>query len=106
MAAFLGSFNIEIEGVILDRGFAAEEVFRTIGEHNWKYAVMLPSDANGHVRMMEQYSEAIRWKSEYMLEDDVLFGICDTKKLFAMHVYLSTENSVKRQSKIQSLVAT
>ncbi len=91
MATFLGGFNIEIEGIILDRGFAVEEVFRTITEYNWKYVVMLPADTNGHVKMMEQYSETIRWKSEYMLEDDdILFGISDTKQLFGTHERKST----------------
>ena len=85
MATFLGGFDVEIEGIILDRGFAVEEVFRTIAEHNWKYVVMLPADTNAHTKMMQEYSETIRWKSEYILEDDVLFGISDTEKLFAAH---------------------
>lgn len=85
MSTFLGGFKIEIEGVILDRGFAVEEVFRTIAEYSWKYIVMLPSDILGHAQMMEQYSETIRWKSEHMLDDEVLFGISDTKQLFARH---------------------
>ena len=85
MATFLCAFNIEIEGVILDCGFAVEEVFRTIAENKWKYVIMLPANTNAHVRMMEQYSETIRWKSEYMLEDDVLFGTSATEKLFSTH---------------------
>ena len=89
MATFLKGFNIEIEGVILDQGFAIEEVFRTIAENSWKYVVMLPTDTTGHVQMVSEYSEAIRWKSEYILEDDVLFGISDTKQLFARHERVS-----------------
>lgn len=85
MATFLGGFKIEIEGVILDRGFAVDEVFRTITEYHWKYVVMLPSDVYGHTQMMEQYSETIRWKSKHMLDDEVLFGISDKKRLFAQH---------------------
>lgn len=89
MATFLRGFRIEIEGVILDRGFAVEEVFRTIAEYDWKYVVMLPSDTYGHMKMMEQYSETIRWKSEHMLDDEVLFGISDRKQLFGQHERMS-----------------
>jgi hypothetical protein len=90
MATFLSSFHIEIEGVILDRGFAVEEVFRTIAENNWKYVIMLPTDTDGHKKMAEEYSETIRWKSQYILDDDVLFGISDTKKLFGKHDRISS----------------
>lgn len=85
MATFLNSFRIGIEGIILDRGFAVEEVLRTIDEYHWKYVVMLPSDTHGHTQMMEQYSETIRWKSKYMLDDEVLFGISDTMQLFTQY---------------------
>ena len=90
MATFLKGFDIEIEGVILDKGFAVEEVFRTIAEYHWKYVVMLPSDTTGHMQMVEEYSESIRWKSEYILDDEVLFGISDTKQLFGNHERAST----------------
>ena len=85
VATFLGSFDLEIEGVILDRGFAVENVFKTIEEHKWKYVIMLPSDTHGHVQMAREFGETIRWKSEYIIEDDALFGISGNKKLFGMH---------------------
>jgi hypothetical protein len=90
MATFLDGFDIEIEGVILDRGFAVEEVFRTIERNNWKYVIMLPTNTDGHTKMTEQYSEIIRWKSQFILDDEVLFGISDAKKLFARHDRVSS----------------
>ena len=90
MATFLGGFDIDIEGVILDRGFAVEEVFRTIDENGWKYVVMLPSDTYAHAKMTDEYSETIRWKSKYILADEVLFGISDKKKLFGRHGRVSS----------------
>ena len=90
MATFLGSFHIDIEGVILDRGFAVEEVFRAIAENSWKYVIMLPTDTYAHEKMLEEYSETIRWKSQYILNDEVLFGISDTRKLFGRHDRLSS----------------
>ncbi len=85
ISLFLGTCGIRIEGVILDRGFAVEPVFKAIEEYSWKYVVMLPSDTYGHVQMMKSYSETIRWKSEYIIENDALFGIADTQKLFGQH---------------------
>ena len=83
MAVFLKSFQIEIEGVILDRGFAVEEVFRTIADFNWKYVIMLPTDVYGHTQMIDRHGEEIRWKSGYIIGDGSFFGISDNMKLFA-----------------------
>lgn len=85
IAVFLGTCGIQIEGVILDRGFAVEPVFKAIEQYKWKYVVMLPTDTYGHTQMLNEHREAIRWKSEHVIEDDALFGIADTKKLFGLH---------------------
>ena len=90
MAAFLRGFNITIDGIILDRGFAVEEVFRTIAENKWNYVIMLPTDISGHTEMVKEYQETIRWKSKYMMDDEVLFGISDTKRIFSTHERTST----------------
>ena len=82
MATFLGGFGIEIEGVILDRGFATEEVLKKIEKEQWKYVIMLPTDIYGHKKMLEEHAEEIRWKSKYVLEDETIFGISDTMRLF------------------------
>ena len=82
VTTFLKSFSLEIEGVILDRGFAVENVFETIAKYIWKYVIMLPSDVYAHTQMLKECAEKIRWKSEYALKDDVLFGIQARQKLF------------------------
>ena len=83
MATFLDSFNIEIEGVILDCGFAVDSVFETIQNNSWKYVVMLPNDAGGHKEMLKEYGETIRWKTNYLLENVPLFGISGKKRIYA-----------------------
>lgn len=85
MATFLGAFNIDIEGVILDRGFAVDSVFKTIHDKSWKYVVMLPGDTLAHTRMVEEHGDKIRWKSEHVLENEAFFGISDRQRLFASH---------------------
>lgn len=85
VATFLSNTQIEIEGVILDRGFAVEKVFETIDENKWKYVVMLPQNTYGHKQMVNDYINTIPWKSEYILKDEELFGINETKQLFKDH---------------------
>lgn len=82
VAVFLQSFQIKIEGVILDRGFAVENVFQAIEKSGWKYVIMLPCDVCGHTRMVKSHGEEIRWKSEHVLENEAFFGISDTQLLF------------------------
>ena len=82
VAVFLAGFHIEIEGVILDKGFAVESVFAAIEEYQWKYVIMLPNDTYGHLQMVQEFGETIRWKSKHILEDDVLFATSATKQLF------------------------
>ena len=84
IATFLGGFQIEIEGVILDRGFAVEPVFKAIEERGWGYVIMLQED-KGYTDMVREHGEEIRWKSEHLIDDEAIFGICDTKKLFGNH---------------------
>ena len=85
VSVFLKSFSLNIEGVILDRGFAVEPVFKEIERNHWKYAVMLPSDVKGHKTMLSEHGNEIRWKSAFALEDAALFGIRDRTTLFASH---------------------
>ena len=89
IAVFLGSFGIKIEGVILDRGFAADPVIDIIESYGWKYVIMLPGDTFGHEQIMAEYSETIRWKSEYALEEDTLFARTDRKQLFKSYDRIS-----------------
>ena len=89
ISVFLNGFDIEIEGVILDSGFAVEGVLQTIEECKWKYVIMLPVDTHGHLEMVNDFGETIRWQSRYMLEDEVLFGICAKKQLYKFQPRLS-----------------
>ena len=64
LAAFLKSSGIEIEGVILDRGFCTHDVFQMLEDCGYPYVVMLKSDTYGHTQMMERHAAEIRWRSE------------------------------------------
>ena len=112
MATFLRSFELEIEGVILDRGFAVDSVFEEIQHNGWKYVIMLPGDTYAHTEMLKEYAETIRWKSQYLLDcEDILFGIHATKQLFKALPRKSdiclffdgTENSVQSNRLIKQI---
>lgn len=85
MAAFLSSADIEIEGVILDRGFCTHEVFQMLSQCGYPYVVMLKSDTYGHTQMMEEYAATIKWNVRYISGDNGLFGIAKEQKLFGNH---------------------
>lgn len=82
MAAFLKSSNIEIEGVILDRGFCNHDVLQMLEECSYPYVVMLKSDTYGHVRMMEKHASAIKWNVQHLVGDNGLFGISENSQIF------------------------
>lgn len=85
MAAFLSGAGIQVEGVILDRGFCTHDVFRTLGQCGYPYVVMLKSDTHGHTSMMEQYAGDIRWNARYSVGDNGLFGVAGEQKVFNGH---------------------
>ena len=85
MATFLSGYGINVEGVILDRGFPTENVLQTIEHFKWKYVVMLPQDNHGHQCMMKEHGNEIRWRSMYLVGEEGLFGAADVKRLFTTH---------------------
>lgn len=85
MALTLKSAGIEIEGIILDRGFATHDVVAMLQECAYPYVLMLKSDTYGHTKMMELYASDIRWKVTNIINDNGLFGISDFQKIFGQH---------------------
>lgn len=62
MTVTLKSSDIDVEGVILDRGFATHDVIKMLQECSYPFVLMLKSDTYAHTRMMERYAADIRWK--------------------------------------------
>lgn len=82
MSTFLHNSEIDVEGVILDRNFATDDIIQTIISFNWKYVIMLPSDTFGQQQMINEYGQTIKWKTQYRIPGSGLFGISDSKQLF------------------------
>jgi hypothetical protein len=85
MAALLSSHGIQMEGVILDRGFCTHDVFELLDRLGYPYVVMLQSDTFGHSQMVGEYSETIRWRVPYAVGEKGLFGISEKKQIFRQH---------------------
>lgn len=85
MAAFLSGAGIEIEGVILDRGFCTHDVFQMLLQCGYPYVIMLKSDTYGHTKMMEQHAADIKWNVQHIVSDSGLFGIAEEQKMFGNH---------------------
>ena len=82
MAVFLSGAGIEIEGVILDRGFCTDDVIQTCINCGFPFIIMMQGNRFGHTCMVEKYGESIRWSLDHAVSDEGLFGISEKNKLF------------------------
>jgi hypothetical protein len=106
MIVWLTAFDIKVKGVIVDRGFAAKEVFELFDHNGINYVAMLKGDAKAHTAMLDRYADKIRMQYKYMLgkydaggcaaaateyatDSDVLYGVSEAEKaqLFSTHDY-------------------
>ena len=82
---FLKSANIEVSGIILDRGFCNHEVITELNKLEYPYVIMLKSNTTTHTEMVKDNAEKIRWRVDKLVNEHGIFGITEEKKLFANH---------------------
>lgn len=125
LMGWLTAYDIRAKGVIVDRGFATDEVLELFEQNEIDYVAMLKGDAKAHTAMYERKAGKIRMQYEYMLDryhaDDgadmstesvvdsnVLYGTEETEKmaLFSAHDYKAyvsliydSVNGLERQEK-------
>ena len=80
---FLKASGIAVEGVIIDRGFATEDVLNLIQKLGYHYVVMLKSSSAAYKTMVKKYAETIRWNVSHVLNDKGLFGVTDRTRVFS-----------------------
>ena len=86
MCEFLKSSGMEIQGIILDRGFLTHSVLDLAKKHDLPYVVMLKGDTYSHTHMVIDHGEDIYWNVEHLVGEDGLFGISDgPRKVFKDH---------------------
>lgn len=86
MCELLESSNLEIEGVIIDRGFLTHNVLSLAASRNLQFVVMLKQDTYGHTQMVMDYGDELYWNLDHLIGTDALFGISDgPRQVFGAH---------------------
>ncbi len=82
ITGLLKGHGIEIQGVIIDRGFATEAVLDHIRSLHFPFVVMLKSDNYGYTQMLDKYWETIKCRVDHLVNDDGIFGISEQHRIF------------------------
>lgn len=83
--SYLVGYNLEIEGVILDRGFCTYEDLMTLKRLNLKYVIMVPGGTKGSKTMLKKYGRTIFWKSRYAINKRGVFGVSKEEVIWGTH---------------------
>ena len=79
---FVAHSGLEVEGVIVDRGFASEELLKLLEELGLRYVLMLKSNHKGFREMIDAHLTEVRWQVENVFSDEGIFGVTDRKPIF------------------------
>ena len=74
--------NIDVAGIILDRGFCSQEVLSLIEECGYAWVIMLKESTAGFKEMYKRHSAEIRCQVRHIVDQKFLFGMTDKVKLF------------------------
>jgi hypothetical protein len=89
---FLTSYGLELEGVILDRGFCTYEVVQTLNNLHLDYVIMV-KEADGFNKILEEHGEEIFWDPKYLVDEKKgIFGIADNVKIWKTHEMMGVVN--------------
>lgn len=83
--AFLMMYGMEVDGVILDRGFCTHDVIRTLRELHVEFVVALPHDTVGYKEAFAAHAEGIRWDMEDVVDADCTFGVTHEGRIWGAH---------------------
>lgn len=83
IAKLLASSKMEIEGIIVDRGFATEDCIKLIRESGYKYVVMLKSNSRAYKSMFDQYASKLFWNFSYAINGKGEFGLTQKEIIFS-----------------------
>ena len=85
VAMILQEAKIELAGVILDAGFCTADVIDTLEKCSLEYVIMMHDNHLGQTSSVKEFGEKIKWKPQYLVSDDGVFGTSSRKKLFRFH---------------------
>lgn len=79
---FLNEFDVNVKGVIIDRGFCTKDCLDYLKDKKINYEVMLKKNTCGFTEMVEKYGDEVKFNVDYLVENTSLFAIQDECKLF------------------------
>ncbi len=103
MIKLLAAAGIQVEGVILDRGFNSQSIIDLIESLGYDWVMMLKAESNAHKCMMEKHAQDIFFKVDKRVKEGGLFGISSQEKLYKnsekpsyVSLYFSATNGAER----------
>ena len=106
MVDYLKSYDMQISGVILDRGFASIECMRLMYELKYPFIIMLKEGTYGIRTLFAKYGETINMAFEHCVDNDgKIFGIVEKTQVFKQYpdtayvgLFYDSENGTARAS--------
>ena len=82
MIVYLKAYDIEIEGVILDRGFCDKNTLELLKREGYQYVVMMTENTVGFKNMLRKYGNEIRFNAEHVVKKGLYAVRGEEQKLF------------------------
>lgn len=80
---FLKGYGLDVEGVILDRGFCTVEVVRTLRSLQIDFVIMISGDILGYKTILDNNGEQMFFNPEYLIDSKELYGTSGTTQIWA-----------------------
>ena len=74
--------GIKVKGVLLDSGFASEQIMNAITELGLEYIIKLKGVCNGYEEMFSLYADTIRCNVKHLISRDGLYGCTSKAQVF------------------------
>lgn len=84
MITYLNKYDIEIEGVILDRGFCDIDVFEIIISSNYKYVIMMQEGFHGFNNQLQKHGKEIKDNPDYLVGPG-MFATTNKDRIFGKY---------------------
>ena len=74
--------GIKVKGVLLDSGFASEQIMNAIAQLGLEYIIKLKGACNGYDDMFSLYADVIRCNVKHLISRDGLYGCTSKAQVF------------------------
>ena len=102
---FLKETNINVKGVILDRGYCDSGVLKFLNREHLEYVIMVKGHPHGIAEIMDEYARLIRRNPEYLIRGTKLYAVQKACQLFKEYnkedyltLFFDNLNSAQREN--------